>query len=383
MEKLKKLLRNRWAANIAGCCSAVLLYLFLTHLSGPIAQWFRTLFRILSPIIIGIVIAYIIDPFVKKLESTLFRKIKSESLSRALSVVVAMVCAILIITLIIIMIIPAIGDSAKTLIDNADNYFASVKEFLSRFGIEIGSDGITNYINDMITQATTFLKENLGTVISRISGFGSTIGNIVIGIILAIYFLLDKQNMINGIKKLRRAIISDKNYESHTVFLVRCNDVFQQFIICTLVDSFIIGVANAVFMLIMRMPYIPLISVVMMLTNMIPSFGPLIGGVIGGVILLLVNPIQALIFIIYTVITQLLDANVLKPRIFKNSLGLPAVWTMIALILGGKLFNMIGILLAIPTMVVLRFVYTENFIPWLETRKERKEAAKAEKLLNS
>ena len=135
----------------------------------------------------------------------------------------------------------------------------------------------------------------------------------------------------------------------------------------------IIGMINAVFMLLTGMEYIALISLVVGVTNLLPTFGPIIGGAIGAFILVLIDPMHALIFIVFTLVLQTFDGYILKPKLFGESLGVSAVVILITIILGGKIFGVIGILLAIPFAAIMTFLYDEVFLPFLERKKNLRE----------
>ena len=123
-------------------------------------------------------------------------------------------------------------------------------------------------------------------------------------------------------------------------------------------------------MSVMGMQYVGMISVVIAVTNLIPTFGPIIGGLIGAFILLLVNPLHALIFIIFTLVLQTLDGYVIKPKLFGNSLGVSGLLILIAIIVGGKMFGVVGILLAIPFAAIIDFVYKDYLLSTLEKKKD-------------
>ena len=141
-----------------------------------------------------------------------------------------------------------------------------------------------------------------------------------------------------------------------------------------------IGVSNCIFMMIMGMDNVSLISVIVGVTNLLPTFGPLVGAVLGGLFLVLTNPTDALVFLIFTIILQTIDAYVIKPRLFSSPLGLSPVVSLIAIILGGKMFGWLGIFLAIPVSAVLVILYFEKFLPWIKNKTHNKELAEAEKL---
>ena len=124
-------------------------------------------------------------------------------------------------------------------------------------------------------------------------------------------------------------------------------------------------------MLVVGMPYVGLVSFVVAITNLIPTFGPIVGGVIGAFALVLVKPWYALAFLVFTLVLQTLDGYVLKPRLFGSSLGVSGLWILIGVIVGGRIFGVIGILLAIPGVAILDFIYRDYLLPWLEKRRRR------------
>ena len=201
---------------------------------------------------------------------------------------------------------------------------------------------------------------------------GSALFNIGIGFILAVYFMMGKSGILGAIDKLRRAAHTEEIYERNTVFLSRCHKILIRYIGCNILDAVIIGLINAVFMIVTGMPYVPLISLVVGVTNLLPTFGPIIGGAIGAFILVLIDPMHALIFIIFTMVLQTFDGYILKPKLFGESLGVSAVVILVTIILGGKIFGVIGILLAIPFAAIMTFLYDEAILPGLEKRKKQR-----------
>ena len=185
-------------------------------------------------------------------------------------------------------------------------------------------------------------------------------------------FMMGKSGILGAIDKLRRAAHTEEIYERNTVFLSRCHKILIRYIGCNILDAVIIGLINAVFMIVTGMPYVPLISLVVGVTNLLPTFGPIIGGVIGGFILVLIKPMYAIMFIAFTMILQTFDGYILKPKLFGESLGVSAVVILVTIILGGKIFGVIGILLAIPFAAIMTFLYDEAILPGLEKRKKQR-----------
>ena len=157
------------------------------------------------------------------------------------------------------------------------------------------------------------------------------------------------------------------------VALRRCNVILSRYIVFNLVDALIVGAVNAIFMSVLRLPYVGLVSFFIGVTNLIPTFGPVIGIALGAFVLVLVKPWHALIFIIFSLVLQLLDSYLLKPRLFGDTLGVSSLWILVGIIVGGRMFGITGILLAIPAVAILDFLYKEHLLPWLEQRRSRKD----------
>ena len=165
--------------------------------------------------------------------------------------------------------------------------------------------------------------------------------------------------------------MKQQRLERHNDIWRRCSAVFSRYVRCTLLDALIIGVGVLIFLLIMKMPYAALIAVVCGLTNIIPTFGPMIGGALGMFFLVLDKPLNALWFFIFICVWQSIDGMIIKPRLFSGSLGIPGVWTLVLIILGGKVAGMLGILLAIPLAAILVIIYHESIAPRIDKRIER------------
>ena len=375
MKKLRRIMEKPWAAYTTATCSAVLLYLLLTQLTGPVAAWLRSLFRILSPVVTGLVLAYLMDPIAKWLENRPLRRLRRERLRRSLAVILAVIFVLLVVFLLLLMLTPALVDSISTIVSRSDSYAAFLQKLLTRldpenlgFDLNLNVNTLTELATKSANTLVRKISQNMGALLAGISSFGTSILDALLGMILAVYFLLDKKRLTGGLNELRRSAVRPDRYDRRTSFWRRCHTILIQYIGCTLLDSLIIAAANALFMAIMGMPYIPLISVLAGVTNILPTFGPVIGALLGAFILVLDKPLNALWFLIFTLVLQLADGNVIKPRLFKSSLGIPAVWSLIAIILGGKLFGVVGILLAIPAAAVLRLLYAEQLLPRLKER---------------
>jgi len=386
--KLKEIVKQRWAAYTTATCSAVILYMALSHI-GVFFTWLGSLWVIFSPIVIGLVFAYLMNPIANYFEKSIFRKVKKEESRHTCSVILSVGCVLCIVTTFLVMIVPALTESITSIINNYDTYYKNVRglidniyqieESLAKVGIHLELPQISKYTDNLIQTIFDSLKNNLGSIMGKINDIGSSIFNIVIGFIIAIYFLMSKKNLKNTSRRLRSALMSEQKLNAQNQFWNKCNEIFIQYIGCSLLDACIIGFANAIFMMIFGMSNITLISVIVGVTNLLPTFGPLIGGAVGAVLLLLTKPVHALAFLIFTVILQTMDGYVIKPKLFSNSLGLSPVVTLVSIILGGKMFGILGILLAIPVVAVMAMLYSEKFLPWIRERRREAEASGGQK----
>ncbi len=377
MKKLKELLEKNWFAYTFAACVAVLLYVILTHFSG-IGSFFAAFKDVISPVICGAVMAYLMNPVCKYFEKSFLRKIKKDRIRHIISVILTVALVVLLIALLFIALIPSLVQSATVLISNIPTYIENLEknldkmsDTLSRIGINVND--IEKSVEMSFTDFISGIPENMGTIFSTSVSVGSSLFNLVIGFILAVYFIADKENFKNSIRRIRHAILTDKKYASHTAFWKKCHEILIRYLGFDILDGIIVGVVNAIFMVIAGIPYVPLISVIVGVTNLIPTFGPMIGAAIGAMILVLADPMQALIFLIFTLVLQLLDGYVLKPKLFGGSLGVPAAWVLISIVVGGKLFSVAGIVLAIPFAAIVVFAYEELFMPLLLEHKAKKE----------
>ncbi len=356
MRRFRNLVKNHtsvfvFAALAAGILCVVMTGYVIFSNIGAIGGFLSGVARVLSPVIIGLVTAYIIDPLAMVFEDKVLRKMKNGKTRRTLSVLIALIIVLAL----------------------AKSYYETVEDVAEKingigFGLNIDLKAIENSVNNMLGNLVNNLSDNLSSVLNTTKNIGASLVNALLGVILAVYFLFSKKSLLSALERLRRAVWTPKQYEEKTRFWNRCNDIFTQYIGCNLIDALIIGMATAVFMLALGMPYAPLVAFVVGVANLIPTFGPIIGAVVGALLLVLVKPAYALWFLVFTVAIQILDAYVIKPRLFSSSFGISAVLTLVSITVGSNLFGIVGVLLAIPVAAILSFVYDERLIPWLEKK---------------
>ena len=233
-----------------------------------------------------------------------------------------------------------------------------------------------NSSNELLEMTGKMLTDNLDKIINTSANIGMGMANLGLSFTLSIYRLLEKDNLKAQVLRLMRALMSEQAMEGALTFFRKCDDILVRYISCSLLDSVIIGVANAVLMRIFGMEYIGLISVTVAVTNLIPTFGPIIGAVVGALILFLVRPSHALIFLVITMVLQTLDGNVIKPKLFGNSLGVSGLMILVSIIVFGNIFGLTGIILAMPAAAILDYSYKEILLPALERKRKEIDSLK-------
>ncbi len=371
--KLNKLSEKKWYTGAVVACIGVGFYVLLTnfgavlHAVGGFLGNFRSIF-------VGIVFAYILNPFAKFFYHRVFRKMKSGGKRWYLSVCLAILTAVLALLFLIGTLIPQLVMSVATFSENIDSYAAAMIKMLEGSFLEsfINAERLATLSQNALSSITAFVRDNAGRILNTAANSGKGIISTVISLILAVYLLIDKKRVLSGWWRLVRAVISAEKTESIIDFTLRCDTILMSFLGQSLLDSLIVGAINAIYMLICGMQYVGLVSVVVAATNLIPNFGPLIGGVIGGFVLVLVKPFHALMFIGFCVCLQFVDAYILKPKLFSSSLGVSGLLILVASIVLGNMFGILGMLLSIPAAAILSFIYRDYFLPRQEQRRARK-----------
>ena len=370
--KFKKLSQKQWYNGAVIACIGVAFYVLLTNFSTVMSavRGFLGNFKV---IFLGIVFAYMLNPLANLFSNKLLKKMRVGPRRWSLSVVLAVVTALLVLLFLIGALIPQLVTSVAAFSENIDDYAASAirmleGSFLERF---LDADRLTTLSQNALSSIISFVRENAGRILSSAANSGRNVISAVISVILAIYLLMDKKRVLRGWWRLVRAFFSQNATMGIMDFSLRCDAILISFLVQSLLDSLIIGVVNAIFMLICRMQYIGLVSVVVAVTNLIPNFGPIIGAVVGGFVLFLVNPLHALMFVAFCMVLQFADGYILKPKLFSNSLGVSGLLILVASIVLGNMFGIVGMVLSIPAAAILSFIYNDYLLPRQEQRRTR------------
>lgn len=374
-----KLRDQKWFPYTLAACIAVALYVILTHLT-TIFDVVATFLGFFSAPFLGCVIAYLMNPLAMFFHRTVFKNMKKENLRWLASIVLAVLTLVLFLALLLSTLIPQLVESITMLASNMDGYIAALVQLSHTWGIAeyINLDEFMGTSGNLMSSLLGIARDNMQNILSVSVTAGKSLMLWGLAFMLSVYLLASKESIKNGTKRFLRALLPEKRYQIAMGFLTRCNGILQRYIVFSILDAIIIGGANAVFMACAGMQYVGLISLVVAVTNLIPTFGPVIGAAIGGFILLLVHPLHALIFVVFSVILQTLDGYAIKPKLFGDSLGVSGLLILVSVIVCGNMWGIVGILLAIPLAAIIDFVYTDVVIPHLEERRHRLDSESAE-----
>lgn len=374
MKRLAELLSKR-SAFYTAMILAILLLFVLFDRTSVLKSAFSSVWNIISPIVIGIATAYLFNPVSTFFEKRLARFVKKESSCHICGVVMTILCVLIAIALLTLALVPSLIKSITRLISNWDMYTSKLEDlikkaaaFMSAHNMNVDLSGLVNTVDTSMSRILDFFKNNYKNILHIAGQIGTGISNWAVGIVFGFCFLTAKKTILNVVATIRRSIFKKDVLERHNDVLNRGHRIFIRYVGCTLLDALIIGVATFAVTLIAGVPYSPLVSVVVAITNIVPTFGPMIGAAIGVFFIILESPVKALIFLITIVILQSLDGMVIKPRLFKGSLGIPAVWTLVLIIFSGRVAGIMGIILSIPLMAIFEIIYKESIEPYLERR---------------
>ena len=368
---MKEKLENKyiaWGLTIFSVFAALILLFFAIYRWHYITAFITNIVIILMPFIYGVVIAYLMNPVLKFFENRVyepllkkkFKKKERTKITRVLSICTSTIIFWGLLITCISFLIPEMLKSLETLVTNINTYLTNSKELLiNLFG---GSESIREFINDNYSRFSGFMNEwlNEGVIANIMTVLGNSIFgtikflyNLIIGYIISIYILFDKEKFKAQCKKLLYTFFSNDRVNIILENTRYTDKVFGGFFAGKLLDSLIIGILCFIFMIVFKMPYPLIIAVIVGITNIIPYFGPFIGAIPSALLVLLVDPSKCIGFLIFIVILQQFDGNILGPKILGSKTGLSSFWVLFSLLVFGGLFGMVGMILGVPLFSIL------------------------------
>ena len=371
----KKTLRNLFAV----VASAIVLY-WILHETERATHLYRIVKEILSPFIMGSVIAFIINVPMRSFEGRL-KGIKQIKLRRLTAVLLTFIAVLLVLALVLWLLIPQLIETVQSLSPTLYRFFLQSEKFVKDFLSDNPKlmDWIYNNTNfgkidwaSLAQQALSILGNSLSTILSgafsAIGDVAEVLVDLVIALVFAVYCLFQKETLARQGRKLLYAFFPEKFSDGFIRIMRLSNSTFSNFLSGQCLEVCILGVLFAISMAIFRMPYIPLVSVLVAVTAFIPVVGAFVGCAIGAFLILVNNHMQAVWFVIMFLVLQQFEGNIIYPRVVGTSIGLPGMWVLMAVAVGGELMGVVGMFLMIPVASVIYTLLREKTQKRLDSR---------------
>lgn len=384
-----------------------ILFFFVVFRLKELGNYVKVVANILMPFIYGAVIAYLLAPVCKAIEKYLSEKAqlsrrtpekrkKLQSFFKGIAILLSILLFCLIIYALIAMLVPQLVNSVILLMDAMPGYIQTASLWLEKLVednpvmlnyVEQYSTDIMDYVQNF---AKTSLLPNINNIITGVSSslltMISVAKNLIIGLIVAVYFLNSREMFCRQARLMIHAIFRDREMteeekasgkEQKADWIIRetnvLNDYLGGFVKGKLLDSLIIGVICMIFTAVVNMPYAVLVSVIIGVTNIIPFFGPFIGAIPTALLILMVSPIQCVYFVIFIIVLQQFDGNILGPKILGNTTQLSSFWVLFAILLFGGVFGIVGMIIGVPVFGFIYHLIRDWMHNRLGSKKETKE----------
>lgn len=338
----------------------VLLCLFLVRLD-TVAGALGSLLKACQPLLIGFAIAFVLDRPCKFFLRTYEKGPLPDKLCRPLAVLSAYVSFFAVLVALISFVIPQVMASIELFISNLNGYMLHMQSLLDSLVAQLDMDylesldlsGLSDILRRMGTAALNALTNTVPQLFSITGALVSFVVTGFLALVFSVYMLSGSQTLLRQCRRLVQAYLPERVSHSLLSVVALSAETFTRFVSGQAVEACILGGLCFLGMVILRLPYAPLIGVIIGLSALIPVAGAYIGAILSALILIMVSPMQAVIFLLFLVLLQQVEGNVIYPRVVGTSLGLPGLWVLAAVTVGGGLFGFLGMLLGVPTASVL------------------------------
>ncbi len=344
----------KWIIGVAAAC--ILLYLGLQH-KGVVSNAFSWVFSLIAPLVAGLIIALILNVPMSYIEKRLWPKAKkkgAQNIRRPVAIILSIIVILGIVAGVIGLVVPALVDAIKLIVNAVIGTITTLSNMTADEIAELPLGSIILNIDwdSIAVDAQNWLKTQSGNIMnSAVGTIGSVLGGVidaVFAIIFSIYLLSSKEKLKGQTKRLVLAWFPEKfaNWFIHACRVL--SKIFRNFVAGQTLEALILGTLCMIGMLILGIPYAPMVGALVGVTALIPIVGGFVGAGVGAFVILTVSPIKALIFIVFLVILQQIEGNLIYPKVMGNKVNLPAIWVLAAVTVGGGLAGPIGMLLGVP-----------------------------------
>lgn len=364
----------------------IFLYWGLQNLE-KIGEAMSFLYQLLFPFILGLVMAFVINIPMSVIEKKFFKERKKKkaartiqlpfTIKRVLSLSISIVLLVGFLILVIAVVIPELINVISTISGKVPEMLTQAQEFVLKLFENypdlnnqiqnIGFD-MKNINGELVKVLQEWGGNLFNTSINVIMGIIGGVTNTTVGFIFAIYLLMQKEKLFSQIKKVAKAYIPEKKVERISNILTVSNEQFNKFLTGQFIEALILGSLCAIGMFILGLPYAVTIGILIAFTALIPIIGAFIGLIIGAILIAFVSPMKALIFIVFLLILQQIEGNVIYPKVVGNQVGLPGIWVLVAITIGSSLMGIIGIMISVPICSIIYILLKKDVSLRLEEK---------------
>ena len=333
----------------------------------------KYIFNLFLPFLIGIAIAYVLNVLMNVIEFKWLKKVNWPH-KRMISLLLALGLVISFLTLLLVMIVPNVQNTLEVLANNIPSYTQEIKSILEKLHIDSGViTNVSAILKDFGDNMSLYIKDNKDQIVAITLGIASNVLsgliNIIIAFVFAIYLLVQKERIMGQVKKVLKAYMPDKFVKKSESIWKLSNKVFTSFVTGQCLEACIIGILCFIGMIILRLPYATTISILVGFTALIPVFGAFIGTGLGAFLIFMVSPLEAVIFVLFIIVLQQFEGNLIYPKVVGKSVGLPGIWVFVAVTVGASINGVLGMLLSVPLVSILYSILAFNVNDRLNKKK--------------
>ena len=358
--------------------SYIALVIFALVNFSKIIAFLGKVISIFSPFLLGIILAFVLNVLNNFIEKKIFGKIKPSKIwnkiKRPLCITLSLILVFLTIFFVMNLLIPQLKNSASLFTDTLPAYKEDIIGILNKFDVDESTvNKVGEYLDNFGKVITDYIKGNSKDVITVTTEVATSVINIIskgiITLVFAIYMIAQKETLSRQINKVMKAYLKPKTINKINTVGTLANKTFSNFVTGQCLEALIFGSLVFVGMLIFRFPYASTIGVLLGFTALIPIFGAFIGTAIGFILIMMVSPVKAILFVVFIIVLQQIEGNLIYPRVVGKSIGLPGMWVLLSVTVGGSIGGILGMLIATPLCSLLYALFTKMVNDRLKSNK--------------
>lgn len=371
-------MKDKTRKDIIIIISYIALVIFALVNFSKIFAFLGKVISIFSPFLLGIILAFVLNVLNNFIEKKIFGKIKPSKIwnkiKRPLCITLSLILVFLTIFFVMNLLIPQLKNSASLFTDTLPAYKEDIIGILNKFDIDESTvNKVGEYLDNFGKVITDYIKGNSKDVITVTTEVATSVINIIskgiITLVFAIYMIAQKETLSRQINKVMKAYLKPKTINKINTVGTLANKTFSNFVTGQCLEALIFGSLVFVGMLIFRFPYASTIGVLLGFTALIPIFGAFIGTAIGFILIMMVSPVKAILFVVFIIVLQQIEGNLIYPRVVGKSIGLPGMWVLLSVTVGGSIGGILGMLIATPLCSLLYALFTKMVNDRLKSNK--------------